>query len=141
MRAKVSGVGLLEALVALVLLATTGVALIQWLQQGTETLSRLERIEREQADREWALAMLQTRSLLEEPEGRLESGSLQVRWTTAKTTAPRPNATPGGVAGPWQVALVELRVELRRSGQPSQQFPLTLLAKRRISPVENQTPL
>lgn|GEM_PF-5703257 len=136
MRAESRGFALLEALVALVLLASTGVVLIQWLQQGTETLGRLERSERELADREWALAMLQTRSLLTEPEGLLERDGLQLRWTTVRATPPRANGTPGGVAGPWLLSLVELQVELSRSGQASQRFVVRLLGQRRSTPVD-----
>jgi len=105
------GFGLLEAIVALALLAGSGLALFSWINQNLQDASRLRRHDQEARLLLSAQALIDTVNPLQTPEGRLELGGLAVSWTAAPVEPPRSNASfTDGVPGPWQVGLFRLQV-------------------------------
>lgn len=112
------GFGLVEALVALALLAGTGMALFAWVNQNLETATRLRERERELQWRQLASAWLQTVDLTRLGDGAAQPvPGLKLRWHSrplqALTDVP---PSLGGQQSAWQVQLVELQAELEAEG-------------------------
>lgn len=109
------GFALLEAIVALTLLAGTGVALFAWIQQSMESASRVDAAQRR------AQLLLDAQALIEhvnpalQPSGSVSSSGLQLRWASRTLQPMKSNTgfTPGA-AGSWQIGLFQLSVDVRR---------------------------
>ncbi len=113
-----SGFGLLEAIVALTLLAGTGLALFSWINQNLQTASRLRLLEQESRLLLAARTLVDTVNPLATPSGRLEVGGVSVSWQSEALEPVRANAAfSEGITGPWQVGLYRLRVQARDSVQ------------------------
>lgn len=103
------GFTLLEVIVALVLISTTGMACVAWLNQGLSTLSRL------QEHREHARLKLNALALLDvadtSRDGELVQPPFRVTWRSSLEREARPNrGFDGQAAGIWRVGLYRLRV-------------------------------
>lgn len=107
------GVALLEVVVALTLLAGTGLALFAWVHQSLETASRLARVDSEARIKLDALAWLESINPALEPAGARELAGRRLVWRAQELAAPRRNATflPGS-EGPWWVGLYRLDVDV-----------------------------
>lgn len=132
-----SGFGLLEAIVALTLLAGTGMALFSWINQNLQTASRLRVHEQESRLLLSAQTLIDTVNPLLTPTGRLEVGGVSVSWQAAALEAARANAGfSEGVTGPWQVGLYRLRVQAQDSVQGVElRFEQWRIGSRRLQPV------
>lgn len=109
------GFGLLEAIVALALLAGTGMALFGWIHQNLDSASRLRGHEQRALLLLSAQALVDTVNPTRTPSGQLEAGDLALTWQAEPIEPPRANATfnPENRAGPWQVGLYRLQVQAR----------------------------
>jgi general secretion pathway protein I len=109
------GFGLLEAIVALALLAGTGMALFSWIQQNLDAASRLRGHEQRAQLLLSAQALVETVNPMRTPSGQLDAGDLALTWQAEPIEPPRANATfnPETPAGPWQVGLYRLQVQAR----------------------------
>lgn len=129
------GFGLLEALVALTLMASAGVALFAWINGNLATAARLRDHEQMQLQRQIASAWLQTIDPWREPHGEAEpmAGWL-LRWraTPLSDTTAIPNWT-GGTQSAWDSRLFEMQAELQ-VGSLTQRFAISRLAVRRTVP-------
>ena len=136
-RARSSGFGLLEAIVALTLLAGTGMALFSWINQNLQSASRLRLHQQESRLLLSAQALIDTVNPMQSPQGRLEVGGVAVAWEAEALEPARDNATfSPGVAGPWQVGLYRLRVHAQDSVQGVElQFEQWRVGTRRLQPV------
>ena len=109
---------MLEAVVALTLLAGTGVALFSWINQNLQTASRLRLLEQESRLLLSAQTLVDTVNPLLTPTGRLEVGGVSVSWQSEALEPPHANAAfSEGITGPWQVGLYRLRVQAQDSVQ------------------------
>jgi general secretion pathway protein I len=106
-----AGFGLLEAIVALALLAGSGLALFSWIQQNMQAASRLKQHDLE------ARLMLSAQSLVEtvnpmlQPQGAVVAGDLRVQWKSEAIEPERRNqAFAVGVSGPFRIGLYRLDV-------------------------------
>nr|WP_242533169.1 hypothetical protein [Niveibacterium umoris] len=72
----------MEAIVALTILATTGVALFSWIGTNLREAGRLKQVEREARWRLQAVEWLNGLNPAENPEGRVEFDGLMLRWTS-----------------------------------------------------------
>jgi general secretion pathway protein I len=114
-----SGFSLLEAIVALVLLSTTGLALMDWLNQSLSTANRQnERIE-EAALLRLAASRLQAINPVIEVQGEWRSAGVTVRWRTASIAPSVPNAlfAGDGGGGPWRLSLWRVDAEVEQRGR------------------------
>ncbi len=104
------GFGLLEALVALVILATAGTATFAWINVNLDTVRRVRDREAEDRLREQLAAWAQTLNPAREPEGTAElAPGLPVRWTSRPVQALAPvQPLPGGMGTPFRLGLVDL---------------------------------
>lgn len=109
-----TGFGLLEAIVALALLAGVGMAIFSWINTNLANSARLRQNEQVQQINQLAAAWLQTVDPAR--DGRFELMSdVQLRWTSHPMT-PRQSLPPwpGGSTSLWELQLFELRAEWRR---------------------------
>lgn len=107
---RARGFGLLEALVALVILATAGTATFAWINVNLDTVRRVRDREAEDRLREQMAAWAQTLNPARQPEGTAElAPGVPVRWTSrpVRALAPVP-PLPGGTVTPFRIGLVEL---------------------------------
>ena len=142
-RALIEGFGLLEAIVALALLAGTGVALFSWINQNLQAASRL-RVHEQQAHLLLsAQALIETVNPMQSPSGQLEAGDLALTWESDVLAPPQANATlnPERPAGPWLVGLYRLQVQARDRKQGVQlQFEQWRVGTRRTQPLMLESP-
>ena len=108
------GFGLLEAIVALALLAGTGLALLSWIQQSLQSATRMRHTEQEARLLLTAQALVELVNPAEQAEGSLQARGINVSWQSQALEPPRRNATfSEGAPGPWQVGLYRLAVKAR----------------------------
>lgn len=110
-----NGFGLLEAIVALALLAGTGIALFTWINQNLDAASRLRAHEQRAQLLLSAQALVETVNPMKARTGQLEAGDLAVTWEAELLEPQRANATfnPERPAGPWQLGLYRVQVQAR----------------------------
>lgn len=135
-RGLVSGFGLLEAIVALTLLAGSGLALFSWINQNLQSASRLRLIEQESRLLLSAQSLIETVNPLERPSGSLEVGGLAVTWESEVLQPVRANAAfSQGLAGPWQAGLYRVLVHARNREQGVElRFEQWRVGTRRLQP-------
>jgi general secretion pathway protein I len=106
------GFTLLEAIVALVLLTTAGLALFSWINAGFDSLQRIERANRLAAAEINALEFMRNINVMDKPEGRASLGNVEMRWRATQVTAPRPNVGDTREASVFVVALYDTQIVL-----------------------------
>jgi len=108
---SVAGFGLLEAIVALAILAGTGAALFAWISQNLQAASRIEAEQERVALQLAAQGLVASVNPFTEPEGTRRLGSTSVSWR-AKLVAPLRASVPTQAMEQtrWRVGLYELSV-------------------------------
>ena len=129
------GFGLLEAIVALTLLASTGMALFAWIQQNLQAASRVRTIEQEAQLQLNAQTLLVGVNPMLRPSGTMQVSGLSLRWEAQPLEPPQRNlGFTGGVAGPWLVGLYRLDVRARDERLGTEvRFEQWLVGTRRIA--------
>jgi general secretion pathway protein I len=126
--ARARGFGLLEAIVALTLLATAGTVLFGWLNQNLETLTRLREHDERARLRLNAQALAATIDPLQQPQGSLDAAGMHLTW---RSTPRQPIATRGiievGNDQQWRIGLFELQVTAENQRRPAQAVSFTML--------------
>jgi len=109
-----SGFALLEAIVALTLLAGTGMALFAWIQQNTQAASRLRVLEQEARLLNSAQLLVQLVNPMVKPDGDMDAGDMRIQWR-AELLEPERRNQPFGleVQGPFRMGLYRLDVQAR----------------------------
>lgn len=74
------GFTLLEAIVALVLIATTGMALLDWINTNLITLQHVQQAQQRNEATRNALAFMETVNPLENPQGEETIGMYTISW-------------------------------------------------------------
>jgi len=124
---KQSGATLLEAIIALTLMATGAIALFAWMGTNARSMDRAsEHVDRLTTERS-TLAVIETLNPMAEPQGRREMAGLTVSWTSRPLTPPKPGRGPGGPATVFDVALYEVNVEARDGRSAPTQFTVRKL--------------
>lgn len=107
-----AGFGLLEAIVALALLAGTGMALFSWIQQNMQAASRLKQHDLEARMMLSAQALIETVNPMLQPQGALEAGDLRAQWRSEAIEPERRNlAFHPGISGAFRIGLYRLEVQ------------------------------
>jgi general secretion pathway protein I len=110
------GFGLLESIVALTILASTGMALFAWINQNLETASRLKQRDQEARLQLSALELIENINPMSRSEGKVEQPQLE--WSAELIEPVRSNTTfLWGVAGPWKLGLYRMKVKVRDETQ------------------------
>lgn len=109
-----SGFALLEAIVALTLLAGTGMAFFSWIQQNTQAASRLRVHEQEARLLNSAQLLVQLVNPMAKPDGDMDAGDLRIQWR-AELLEPERRNQPFGAEGqgPFRMGLYRMDVQAR----------------------------
>lgn len=130
------GFGLLEAIVALVLLAGTGVALFDWINSSLQTAARIARLDAQARLLLSAQAAISSVNPSARPQGELSVGGLNVRWSAVLAQPERSNATDASeIAGPWWVSLYRMDVSAKSSDGVEVNFSQLQVGTRRAQPM------
>jgi general secretion pathway protein I len=129
----VQGFTLIEALVAMVLVATTGMALFSWLNSNIITLNRVQESNRENAATLNAMEYMYNINPMQTPQGQANLGAYSITWRAEPSTEPREGA--GYPQGPsrYQFAMFDTLVELKTpSGEPWFSFALKQVGYKKV---------
>ena len=112
-----AGFTLLEAIVALVLLTTAGLALFSWMNASFDGLNRIEQSNIRAAAELNALEFMKTVNPMERPDGQIKLGTVDVKWRSRPLAAPVQNLTDTRDPGPFSVAMYETELTLEARPQ------------------------
>ncbi|PJK09227.1 hypothetical protein CO614_02105 [Lysobacteraceae bacterium NML120232] len=119
-----TGFTLLEAIVALVIMATTLLALYAWLGSNTIAAGRAQAVHSGLIDARTALEVLEGINPMQEEEGSRDVGEMTIRWRAEPITDRRTGITQSNSAAPFDFTLYQLHVETLRAGQVTHAFSL-----------------
>lgn len=128
------GFGLLEALVALVLLSSVGFTLLAWVHQNLDATYRMRTFYAQQEARRIALDWIRSENPMDKPEGEILYQSLRIKWKAeAQTPAVVQIGYPQGI-GKHEVALYNTLISVFRLGESEPWFTeeLTTIGHRRV---------
>lgn len=123
-RAAQGGFTLLEAIVAMVIMATALLALYSWLSTSTMALNRAQAQARAIEDARTALALVGDVNPMLEPDGERVAEPLAVRWRSRPLTGRRPGLSRIGLPTQFDFILYEMDVEVLRDGRLVRRFDL-----------------
>ncbi|MDN3920971.1 PulJ/GspJ family protein [Roseateles violae] len=107
----IAGFGLLEALVALTILAASGAALFAWLGQNMQMASRLKARQAEVEQQLLAEGLLADLNPFVEPAGERSQGGLKLVWRADLVSPMRPSQPTRATLPPrWNVGLYRVQV-------------------------------
>lgn len=132
MRRSAAGFTLLEAIVALAILAAGSVALFAALNGAVRSIGRAEEAAALDTATENAIALLETINPMEQPQGEERIGDLEVRWRSDVLAGPMPGLTDYYQPGLYDVALYRLHVELRDGEGRESRFELRRAGWRQV---------
>jgi len=131
------GFSLLEAIVALTIMATCLLALYAWLSTSTLALGHVRASALALADARAAMAVVETINPMAEPNGKRDLPPLEIRWKARPLTELRLGMSPAGGATQFDFRLYELDVEVLHNGRSIREFNLRKtgwVAARRVAP-------
>ena len=122
-----TGFGLLEALVALVLLSSIGFTLLAWVEQNLDIMQRMRGFYAEQEARRYVAEWAYTLNPMDKPSGEVALGSLRLSWKSApKEEKVSQTGYPQGI-GLHDMALYEVEVSAFRKNEISPWFAETIV--------------
>lgn len=105
----------MEVVVALVILATSGLMLFAWVNQNLETASRLRDAQARAQLQLEGVSWLRLVNPARQPEGDLQEGELRLSWTSTPVEPPRNEFDLGGNLVPrWEVGLYRIHATLQQ---------------------------
>ena len=112
------GFSLLEAIVALTILATAGLALFAAMSQSVQMIARAENARLGDSAVRNAVAWMETVNPMETPQGEQRIGEVTLRWS-AQLVEPERDAMTGYLQpGLYRLGLYDVRLELEQDGRP-----------------------
>lgn len=118
------GFSLLEAIVAMTIMATSLLALYAWLATNTVSINRADSAIRSLEDSRSALAVVETINPMAEPSGSRLIRPLEVRWKSKPLTDVRHGMSVSGMATQFDFQLFQMEVEVFRDGKQVRDFTL-----------------
>ena len=113
---RVRGFSLLEAIVALTILAAAGLALFAAMSQSLQMVGRAERAREVDSAMLNAVAWMETINPMETPRGEQSFGDFRLQWQSEPIEPVRDGATGFLQPGLYQVGLYRVRLQLTRAG-------------------------
>lgn len=113
----VGGFTLIEAIVAMVLLATLGGALFLWINTNLQSISRIRDANWQQEIQANSLAYLNTINPMEKPEGRIANEGYTLTWTSTPITTKQVGISYMYGESLFDLMLYELSVQIYRENQ------------------------
>ncbi|WP_133394169.1 PulJ/GspJ family protein [Luteimonas terrae] len=111
------GFSLLEAIVALTILATAGLALFAAMNQSVQMAQRVEQARLADSAVRNAMAWMETVNPALAPSGEQRLGDVDLRWQSELVEPSRNSMTGHLQAGLFEVGLYTVTLDLRRDGQ------------------------
>lgn len=115
-RTGTRGFSLLEAIVALAILASAGLALFAAMAQSTQMVQRAQQVREADAALRNALAWSERINPMEQPRGEQALGGWLLRWDSEPVEPPRDGVTGYLQPGLYQVGLYRLHLQLWHAG-------------------------
>ena len=112
-----AGFTLLEAIVALAILAAGGMALFAALSGALRSLERADAAARLDTATENALTLLETRNPMLEPEGEAAVGEYRIEWRATPVEPVRVGLTDYLQPGLYDVGLYDVEIVISRDGR------------------------
>lgn len=109
---KITGFSLLEVIVALVLISSTGMALFSWINTNTLSLQRISSIQQRNIATRNALMYINTINPLDAPQGSTVLGSFKINWTSQALEAPKDGKNHLGAMSFYQLGLYNVQVNV-----------------------------
>lgn len=116
------GFSLLEAIVALVLVASTGMALLDWINSNLITLQRVGAVQQRQAAIRNALTFMELVNPLLEPKGQADLEVYTIRWHAQPVELPKEGISTLGYMSLYRVGLYDTEVSVYADEQRLAQF-------------------
>lgn len=113
---KRRGMALLEVIVALVLLSSTGLALFAWINQNLATAGRLAESDARARLTLNALALVETLNPADRPSGEFQLAAMSMSWRSRIVQPMLRSQGPGEAPGLWWVALYSVDVTASTTG-------------------------
>lgn len=110
------GFTLLEAIVALAILAAAGLSLFAAMSQSMQMLRRADEAREVDAALRNALAVIERIDPTATARGEAPIGDFQLRWSAEPVEPPRDNVTGYLQPGLYRVGLYRVRIEIARDG-------------------------
>ncbi len=111
-----AGFSLLEALVALVLLAGFGIALYGWINTSLIGMSRSLEVSRQDLALQQVREFLKTLNPMQRPRGEEVLGSLRITWEADALEPVRDGYSSYGGLGNYRLGLYQLQVRVAEDG-------------------------
>lgn len=108
------GFALLEAIVALTILASVGLALFAGINQSVQMIGRAERAREADSALLNAVAWIETVNPAREPSGSHRLGDVELRWTSEPVEPPLDGSTGYLAPGLYRIGLYKVHLEVRR---------------------------
>lgn len=134
MRASARGFTLLEAIVALAILAAGSMALFAALSGALRSIERAEAAARLDAATADAIAFLEAVNPMQQPRGEAALGAHRLRWRATVVAGPTDTLTDYFQPGLYEVALYDVGVELWRDGELDGRFVVRRAGWRQVRP-------
>ena len=126
------GFTLLEAIVALVILAAALAGAWTWIATDVRSLLRVRDLALEESAVRQAVAELEQTDLVREPRGSLAWRDFRIDWQAAPLEPARRGRTAVGGAGAWQFTLFDVSLEVRFLGRLIANQSLRMLQQQRV---------
>ena len=121
-RRRQAGFTLLEAIVAMVVMATALLTLYSWLSSSTLALGRAQAQHRALEDARAAFALVADVNPMQQARGERTAAPLLVRWDATPVTERRPGLSRAGLPNQFDFILYRMDVEVVREGRTVRQF-------------------
>jgi len=131
-RRRADGFSLLEAIVALAILTAAGLALFAALHGALRGLDRADAAARLDTVTGNALALLETRNPMLEPEGEAVLGDYRVEWRATPVEPVREGLTDYLQPGLFDVGLYDIELLISRDGRIERRLTLRRVGYRQV---------
>ena len=126
LRARIGGFTLLEAIVAMAIMATSLIALYGWLATSIQSIRHVQEQRASLADARTALAFMRGINPMETPSGERTVPPLIVRWTSTPATPVTQGMNGIGSTSLFDLALYDVDVTVLREDTPVRSFKIRL---------------
>ena len=131
-RRSARGFSLLEAIVALAILAAAGMAMFAAMSQSLQMVQRAQQAREIDTALRNALAWSTRINPMLQPDGEQALGDWSLRWSAEPVEPPRDGETPSLQPGLYQLGLYDMHLELWRGGSLQRQASLRRAGFRQV---------
>ena len=126
------GFSLLEAIVAMAILGTAGLALFAAMSQSVQMVARAEDARLADSAIRNAVAWMETVNPAETPHGEQSLGDVTLRWSSELVEPERDAMTGYLQPGLYRLGLYRVRLELSREGRPLTEASIRRVGYRQV---------